>query len=355
MGLQLENDKIMTGRGAWWNTSNRFEDRDYAYEDDDAPCGAERVPTTLIADDAKSIVSRNDSPDVGFEFSVNPYRGCEHGCVYCYARPTHEYMGYSAGLDFETKIFYKADAPRLLEEALSKPRWRPAVVAMSGVTDPYQPTERKMGLSRGCLQVFAARRNPVVIITKNRLVGRDSDILQEMARAGCAGVLVSLTTLDLGLNRRLEPRTSSPQQRLEVIEALSEAGIPVGVLVAPVIPGLTDHEIPQLLSAARERGARFAGYIVLRLPHAVAPLFTSWLGVHYPERQEKVLNRIQAMRGGQLYRSVFGERMRGTGIHADQIERLFSVMHQKLGFESGGMGLRTDQFVRPGGEQLSLF
>jgi len=354
MNFRLRDDEKMPGRGAWWNPDNRFEDRSCVYEDDDIPEGPSRVPTRFLEDASQSIVTRNDSPDVGFEYSVNPYRGCEHGCVYCFARPTHEYMGYSAGLDFETTIFYKPRAPELLDTALAQKSWQPRVIAFSGVTDPYQPIEREKKLTRGCLEVLARYRNPVAIVTKNRMVARDVDLLSAMASHQTAGVLISLTTLDLDLNRKLEPRTSSPAQRLDTIQRLSEAGIPVGVLIAPVIPGLTDHEIPALLSAARSAGARFAGYIMLRLPHAVAPLFTSWLEAYYPARKEKVENRLRAMRGGALYRSAFGERMRGTGFHADQVANLFNVLHGKLGFESGRMDLRTDGFRPAGGAQLEL-
>ena len=355
MSIHLQDDSALRGRGTWWNTANRFEARDWAYEEDDTPCGGCRVETELFEDHAKSIISHNDSPDVGFDFSVNPYRGCEHGCVYCYARPTHEYMGYSAGLDFESKIFYKPAAAQLLRKALAAPSWKPSVIAMSGVTDPYQPVERRLGLTRSCLAVLRECRNPAVVITKNHLVGRDIDLLADMARSKCAGVLVSLTTLELRLNRLLEPRSSSPAQRLDVIDRLHEAGVPVGVLLAPVIPGLTDHEVPALLAEAHARGARYAGYIMLRLPHAVAPLFTAWLERHYPERRDKVLGRIAAVRGGALNRSPFGERMRGIGAHADHLERLFSVMHRKLGYQDLPMPLQTDSFRRPGGEQLTLF
>ncbi len=354
MRHRLRDDETIQGRGAWWNPENRFETRSMEYEGEDVPEGDKRVPTTYLEDTSKSILTFNDSPDVGFEVSVNPYRGCEHGCVYCYARPTHEYMGYSAGLDFESTIFYKPRAAQLLEAELSKKSWKPRVIALSGVTDPYQPIERDMRLTRACLEVLARFKNPATIITKNRMVTRDADILAELASDNKAGVMISLTTLDLSLNRILEPRTSSPTQRLQAIQQLSEAGIPVGVLLAPIIPGITDHEIPALLSAAREAGARHAGYIMLRLPHAVAPLFTSWLEEHYPDRKEKVLNRLRSMRGGSLYRSVFGERMRGTGIHADQIANLFSVVHDKLGFDPSGMQLRTDDFLPAGGAQLDL-
>jgi len=355
MTMRLIDDETIPGRGTWWNTENRFEGRTCAYEGEDQPAGPARVPTMFLEDSSKTIICQNDSPDVGFDFSVNPYRGCEHGCVYCFARPTHEYMGYSAGLDFETQIFYKPRAAALLDEALSKKSWKPTTIAMSGVTDCYQPIEREKKLTRACLEVLWKYRNPVVIVTKNRLVTRDIDILATMAEQGCAGVLISLTTLDLRLNRILEPRSSSPQQRLEAIQALRSAGIPVGVLVAPVIPGLTDHEIPALLAAAFDAGARHAGYVMLRLPHAVAPIFEAWLEQHYPDRKEKVLGRLRSMRGGALYQSAFGERMRGTGFHADQVSHLFKLMHKRLGFIEGHLPLRTDGFRPAGGEQLALF
>lgn len=355
MALRLRQDESIPGRGTWWNTANRFEDRTWVYEGDDAPAEMARVPTNYLEDSARTILTQNDSPDVGFDFSINPYRGCEHGCVYCFARPTHEYLGYSAGLDFESQIFYKPRAAALLDEALSRKSWKPQTVAMCGVTDAYQPIERELKLSRACLEVFARYRNPVVVVTKNRLVARDADLLGAMAEDRCAGVLVSLTTLDLKLNRILEPRSSSPQQRLEAIQALSAAGVPVGVLVAPIIPGLTDHEIPALLSAAWDAGARHAGYVMLRLPLAVAPLFEAWLEEHYPDRKEKVLGRLRSMRGGALYRSAFGERMRGTGFHADQVAGLFDLVHKKLGFLDIPMDLSTAGFRPAGGEQLALF
>lgn len=354
MSFRLRDDNPLNGRGTWWNPENRFEARSWAYEGEDVPEGPERVPTTYLEDQSQTILARNSSPDVGFDVSINPYRGCEHGCVYCYARPTHEYMGYSAGLDFETVIFYKPRAPQLLEEALSKKTWTPEVIAMSGVTDPYQPIEREKLLTRGCLEVLAKYRNPVAIVTKNRLVARDADLLGGMARFGCAGVMISLTTLDLSLNRILEPRTSSPAQRLETISCLADAGVPVGVLVAPIIPAINDHEIPALLKAAYDAGARHAGYVTLRLPHAVAPLFIAWLEAHFPDRKDKVLNRVQSMHGGALYQSVFGDRMCGTGIHADQVSNLFNVMRRKLGYRTDGMGLRTDGFRPAGGAQLEL-
>jgi DNA repair photolyase len=342
-------------RGAADNPPNRFEriqlerDIDWNPEEDPLP------RTQFLKDHTRTIITRNDSPDVGFEASINPYRGCEHGCIYCYARPTHEYLGFSSGLDFETKIMVKENAPALLREELSSRRWRPQVLAMSGVTDPYQPIERRLKITRGCLEVLAEFRNPVCIITKNRLVTRDIDLLGELARHRAVAVCVSLTTLDSDLRKVMEPRTSPPATRLATITALSQAGIPTGVLLAPVIPGLTDHEIPGLVEAGAKAGASFAGYVTLRLPHAVAPLFEQWLTTHFPEKKDKVLNRLRAMRHGKLYNSNFGERMRGEGIFADQIESLFDVARRKAGVTSGGPTLSTESFRRPADTQLSLF
>jgi DNA repair photolyase len=250
---------------------------------------------------------------VGFEASVNPYRGCEHGCIYCYARPTHEYLGLSAGLDFETKLFVKRDAPALLRAALMKPSWTPRTLALSGVTDPYQPVERALGVTRGCLEVLAAFGNPVTIITKNRLVTRDTDLLSRLAAQGAASAFLSVTTLDEELRRRMEPRTSTIAGRLEAIRTLAGAGIPTGVIVGPVIPGLTDHELPAILAAAAGAGATQASTIVMRLPHGLAPLFEEWLDAHYPDRKRKVLNRIRSLRGGKLNDPRYGTRQTGEG------------------------------------------
>jgi DNA repair photolyase len=349
------------GRGTGWNPANRFEgtytqaepeSRTWVEEDDDL---APRPETEYIDENASSILVHNDSPDVNFDWGINPYRGCEHGCIYCYARPMHEYMGYSAGLDFETKIFVKRRAPQLLREALASRKWTPEVIALSGATDPYQPVERTLKLTRGCLEVLAEFRNPVGIITKNRLVTRDIDLLAPMAADQCATVSVSVTTLDLQLNRILEPRTSSPHQRLDAIRALSESGIPVRVLVAPVIPGITDHEIPAILQAAAAAGATSASYIMLRLPHAVAPLFEAWLEEHYPDRKEKVLSRLRAMREGRLYRSDFATRHSGTGVFAEQTARFFEVACRKAGLDRAGKPLSIAQFRRPGVDQMELF
>ena len=341
-------------RGAGSNPPNRFEhltlerDADWDPEQDPLP------RTQFFRDRSSSVVSYNDSPDIGFEASLNPYRGCEHGCIYCYARPYHEYLGFSSGLDFETKIMVKEDAPSLLRQELSSPRWVPKVIALSGVTDPYQPVERRLKLTRRCLEVLAEFRNPVTVVTKNNLVMRDLDLLAELAGCQAAAVFISVTTLDTGLRKILEPRTSPPAARLATITALSKAGIPTGVLVAPVIPGLTDHEIPAVLAAAASAGASFASHTILRLPHAVAPLFEDWLTRHLPEKKDKVLHRIRALRRGKLNNSEFGLRMRGEGIFADQIARLFDVACRKAGWSRLEPELSTAGFRRPGGAQLEL-
>jgi len=336
----------MKGRGASWNPQNRFEKLEYI-RDEDTPLDDDEAPRTIyLRDPARTIIATNDSPDVGFEASINPYRGCEHGCIYCFARPTHEYLGFSAGLDFETKILVKEDAPALLREELNAKKWEPKVLAMSGVTDPYQPVERRLGLTRGCLEVLADFRNPVGIITKNHLVTRDADILADLARDNAARVFISITTLDGALARTMEPRTSTPEKRLEAVAMLAEAGVPVGVMVAPTIPGLTDHEMPAILTAAKKAGAKWAGFVVLRLPWAVAPLFEQWLVEHFPDRKDKVLNRIRDLRGGKLYDAQWGVRGRGTGIFADQIEALFDVTCRRLGLNEDDRGLSTAAFRR---------
>ncbi len=321
------------GRGASANPANRFEAL-HIEEDPPDPNEEERPVrrTVYYRDFSRSIIARNNSPDVGFEASVNPYRGCEHGCIYCYARPTHEYLGFSSGLDFESKIMVKTDAPALLEAELSSPRWRPEALIMSGVTDPYQPIERTLEITRGCLRVLAQFRNPVAIITKNRLVARDIDLLGELAAHQAAAVNISITSLDPKLQRILEPRTSPPSARLAAVAQLRAAGIPVGVMVAPIIPGLTDHEVPAILQAAGEAGAQFAGYTIVRLPYAVAPLFERWLEEHFPDRKEKVLGRIRHLRGGEkLNRSEFHLRMTGEGVFAEQIASLFEVGARRAG------------------------
>jgi len=353
----MYHENAIRGRGTGWNPVNRFERRQYEPDEDahDEWADAPRPGTVVFDDTSKTILSENDSPDVGFNFSVNPYRGCEHGCVYCYARPTHEYFGYSAGLDFETKIFVKRRAPALLREALASPKWKPQMIAFSGVTDCYQPLERELKITRQCLEVMLEFRNPVGIVTKNRLVARDTDVLAALAAYDCAGVYISVTTLDLGLNRILEPRTSAPAQRLDTIARLRDAGVPVGVLVAPIIPAINDHEIPEILAAAADAGAQYASMVMLRLPYAVAPLFEQWLDAHYPERKEKVLNRVRAMRGGQLNKSEFTTRMRGEGVFAEQTRALFELSCRKFGLKRSGPPASTAQFRRPGIDQLDLF
>src|ERR1700730_8438521 len=331
------------GRGASWSPANRFERLHVDLTDNDVvdidPNEEERPrrATQFFRDGTKTIISRNNSPDVGFETSLNPYRGCEHGCIYCYARPTHEYLGFSAGLDFESKIMVKTNAPELLRAELESPRWQPQTLVMSGVTDPYQPIERKLRITRGCLEVLAKFRNPVAIITKNRLVTRDIDLLCELTKYNAVAVNFSVTSLDPNLQRVLEPRTSSPQARLDAISQLRSAGIPTGVMVAPVIPGLTDHEIPRILDACAKAGAQFAAYTIVRLPWAVAPLFEHWLEGHFPDRKEKVLQRVRHLRGDRLNNSQWHTRMTGEGIFADQIASLFRV-----GCRHAGIGNRPN-------------
>ena len=343
----------IVGRGAAANPKNRFE----KIEVEADPAETADVPrpeTVYLRDHSRSIVATNNSPDIGFDASINPYRGCSHGCIYCYSRPTHEYLGLSAGLDFESKVLVKEDAPGLLRRQLASQRWEPKVLSMSGVTDPYQPVEKKLGITRGCLEVLAAFRNPVVVVTKNHLVTRDSDLLSELARYDAAAVAVSLTTLDDDLRRVMEPRTSRPVRRLAAIRKLSEAGVPVGVMTAPVIPGLNDHELPNLLSAAADAGATFAGYVPLRLPGAVAPLFEDWLERHFPDRKEKVLNRVRSMRGGRLNDPEFGSRMKGEGVYAEHVSRLFGLSCRRAGIERGrfpklsAASFRKDDGVQPG-------
>ena len=343
------------GRGAPINPPNRFEPLRYSCDPEWNDLEDPVLETQFFRDTSRSIITYNDSPDVGFDASINPYRGCEHGCIYCYARPTHEYLGFSAGLDFESRILVKEEAPELLRRELSSPRWKPQVLAISGVTDSYQPIERRLQLTRRCLQVLAECRNPVVIITKNHLVTRDVDILNKLAQYEAARVFLSVTTLDGDLSRVMEPRASHPLRRLAAIEMLSQAGVPTGVLVAPVIPGLTDHEVPSIITAAVQAGARAAGYVTLRLPHGVGPLFEQWLTQHFPDRKDKVLHRIRAIRGGQLNDPRFSSRMRGEGIFAEQIAALFALACRKASIDGRGSALSTAAFRMPSNSQLPLF
>jgi len=348
------------GRGAVENPHNRFErlavepDADDAVFADETGFEPRRVPTEILRDHSRSVLSHNDSPDIPFDTSINPYRGCEHGCIYCYARPTHEYLGFSAGLDFESRILVKEEAASLLRKELSARSWKPRKVVMSGVTDPYQPIERKLAITRGCLAVLAELRQPVGIITKNELVTRDLDLLGELHAHGAVGVSLSITSLDGDLARKLEPRASHPRDRLKAVERLAAAGIPVSVMVAPILPAITDHEIPAILEAAAAAGAHTAGYTVLRLPGAVGGLFESWLEEHFPDRKEKVLHRVREMRGGQLTDARFGFRMRGEGIYAEQIRTTFHTFRRRFGLDRPFPELSAAAFRRPG-EQLGLF
>jgi len=347
------------GRGASFNTPNRFEalhrevlppeSPDY---DDDG--GRHGTPTRYYEDSSRSILARNDSPDIPFTFSLNPYRGCEHGCIYCYARPSHEYLGFSAGIDFETRIMVKPDAPRLLAGALRESGWVPQTVTLSGNTDPYQPVERRLALTRRCLEVFLEFRNPVSIITKNALLLRDLDILGAMARLDLVHVMMSITSLDGDLIRIMEPRTSAPLLRLQAVETIAKSGIPVGVNIAPVIPGLTDEEIPAILQAAAARGASAASYILVRLPGSVGSLFVDWLGRELPDRRSRVLNRIRDTRGGNLNDPRFHSRGTGEGEIAASVRSLFTLSAARAGIRGSWPELSTAGFrrVTPGQQEL---
>ncbi len=341
------------GRGAQLNPPNRFEPvrlsvlGDYLDELQREHPKGQQVRTQVFRDEARTIINRVDSPDIPFQWTINPYRGCEHGCIYCYARPTHENFGLSCGLDFETKIFAKMDAPKLLRRELAHPKWSGGRIVMSGVTDPYQPIERTLKITRGCLEVMAAARQPMSIITKNHLVTRDIDYLQRLASHRAGHVVISLTTLDASLARRMEPRTSSPTSRLDAIRELSAAGVPVMVMTAPIIPGLNDTEIPALLSAARQAGAISAGYTLLHMPHQVKDVFMEWIGREFPDRAAKIESLIRATRNGALSDEAPGVRMRGTGAHAKQIRDLFRVHARKEGLNKPMPTSSSTAFRRP--------
>ncbi len=351
------------GRGAAIQTPNPYlsvqleADLEQLTEDDEYFDQQNRPPTEYLPDESQSIVVENDSPDIGFRYSVNPYRGCAHGCSYCYARPYHEYLGLSAGLDFETKIMVKYRAAELLREFLAKPKWRPEPIAFSGVTDCYQPAERQFAITRACVAVAAECRQPIGILTKNALVVRDLDLLKELAayRAVCVGI--SITTLDAKLARIMEPRTSSPDARLRTIRALSAAGIPTRLMLAPVIPGLNDSEIPALLAAARDAGAEGAGYVLLKLSTTVKDVFLDWLQRSYPDRFSKVEAMVRSTRDGKLNDTKFGRRQRGTGNVADLIADTFALWHRKLGYPADSLPLNTAAFIPPPptSGQLPLF
>jgi DNA repair photolyase len=346
------------GRGAGFDPQNRYSAWSRELVDDgwDAHWEDNPLHTQMTIDRSRSAISWNQSPDIPFDRSLNPYRGCEHGCVYCYARPSHAWLGLSPGLDFESRLLYRPDAPELLRRELGSPGYECRPLALSGNTDPYQPLERRLALTRRILQVLLEHRHPVLIVTKSALVERDQDLLREMANRDLVRVNLSLTTLDPALARRLEPRASAPARRLAALRTLREAAIPVGVLTAPVIPGLTDDELEQLLASAREAGAQWARYVMIRLPLEVEPLFRDWLQRHVPERAARVLNRIRDCHGGRSYQSRFGVRMSGTGAMAELIAQRYRLATKRLGFAEVSEP-DCDRFRRPGpaSEQLSLF
>jgi DNA repair photolyase len=349
------------GRGSTSNVAGRFdsltlEKTDDGWYQDEV---VESLSETVLPDRARSVITSNDSPDVGFDVSINPYRGCAHGCVYCFARPTHSYLGLSPGLDFETKLFYKADAVNILEAELAKPKYVCKTIALGINTDGYQPLEKRLQVTRGILAVLTRCRHPVTIVTKSALIVRDLDLLTDLAKDKLVSVMLSVTSLNNDIKRTLEPRTASPQARLRVIQQLSEAGVPVGVLVAPVIPAITDHEMEDILAAAKEAGASRAGYVLLRLPHELKIIFREWLAEHYPDRAKHVMSLINQSRGGKDYDSQFGTRMRGTGPYAELLRTRFDLAKRKLGFAGADerYELDTSLFQPPRGAtpQLSLF
>jgi DNA repair photolyase len=340
--------RLWKGRGALSNPKGRFEKTSLEREIEFDPEDESSPKTEFLKDTTQTIITYNNSPDVGFNASINSYRGCEHGCVYCFARPTHEYLGFSAGLDFETRIMVKENAPELLRKELSSRKWKPQFLAMSGVTDCYQPIERKFQITRRVLQVLAEFRNPVGIITKNFLVTRDIDVLQELAKYNCIAVNISLTTLDATLTPKLEPRASLPKARLEAVRMLSEAGIPVGILMAPCIPCVNDHEMTNIVKAAVDNGAKWAGYVALRLPYGVKDLFEQWIREHFPDHAEKALNRIRAIRNGKLYDATWGDRMHGSGVFAEQMGQMFQIACRHAGIDPNmRYDLSTEHFRVP--------
>jgi DNA repair photolyase len=356
------------GRWAQLNPGNRFEsvrlhvlgehlDQEFAEREAEGSSGGLQVKTGQLDDETREIINRVDSPDISFNWSINPYRGCEHGCIYCYARPGHEYLGLSSGLDFETKIFAKPRAPELLRKALKHPKWKGEVIVMSGVTDPYQPIERDREITRGCLKVMAEFRQPVGFITKNKLILRDLDIIKEMHAWGGVHACVSLTSLDNDLAHKMEPRASSPKARLEAIEGLASIGVPVRVMTAPILPGINDREIPALLKAASEAGAQAAGFVMLRLPYQIKDLFTDWLRREFPQRAAHVESLIRQMHGGELYSSQWFTRQRGEGPFAQQVAQTFKVFVRRYGLDKPLPKLNTEAFRRDVAEggQLGLF
>lgn len=336
------------GRGTGLNPANRFERIHVEPDPDTFDPDAPAPRTEFFWDDSKSIIAWNDSPDLYFDAAINPYRGCEHGCIYCYARPFHEYLGYSAGLDFETKIHVKRNAAALLRREFMKRTWKPQVISISGVTDPYQPIEARLRVTRSLLEVFAEFRNPVGLITKNALVTRDIDLLAKLAQHGCASVALSITTLREDVARKLEPRTSTIDKRFEAVKRLSDAGIPASVMLAPIIPGLTDEDIPGLVKRAAASGARRVAILPVRLPLSVGPMFEAWLATHYPERKEKVMKRIREVRGGELDDTKIGRRMAGQGKRGEHLNELFHIAVNRYGLNVERLEFNTQAFRRPG-------
>lgn len=356
-GMRIEVDR-RRGRGAGLNFTGRFEPVTREGFDDGWQTLEELPPfrTEVQVEKPRTIITRNESPDIPFDRSINPYRGCEHGCIYCFARPTHAFMGLSAGLDFEAKLFAKPDAPKMLERELSKPGYKPRVIAIGTNTDPYQSIEKEWRIMRQMLEVLDKANHPVSIVTKSALVMRDIDILSRMAARGLAWVGMSVTTLDRKLARTMEPRAATPPRRLETIRALSEAGIPTAIMMAPIIPGLNDHEIERVLDSGKAAGALEASYVLLRLPLEVSPLFRDWLLRNYPDRYRHVMSLVRSMRGGKDYDAEFGKRMKGAGPYAWQIARRFEMAGKRLGLTRTRRSLASDQFVPPSGSgvQLSL-
>jgi DNA repair photolyase len=360
MTRRILGSQHFKGRGALSNPPVRFEstvveqtDDGWYQQDEEARTS---LPQTVLPDRAKSVITTNNSPDVGFDQSINPYRGCSHGCVYCFARPTHAYLGLSPGLDFETKLFYKDNAVQLLRAELSARNYVCKTIALGINTDGWQPLEKEMEVTRSVLAVLAETRHPISIVTKSALIVRDLDLLQDMARDRLVSVMFSITTLDNDVKRTLEPRTAGPQARLKALEQLAAAGVPVGVMVAPVIPSLTDHEMEHILEAAKNAGATRAGYTMLRLPHEVKDLFREWLAEHYPDRAQHVMSIINQSRGGKDYQAQFGTRMVGTGVFAELLRKRFQVAKRKWGLDVADerFDLRTDLFRPPNANQAQM-
>ena len=347
------------GRGALSNASGRFE-RDIREETDDgweSLASLDGFKTDVREETARAIITTNDSPDISFDQSINPYRGCEHGCTYCYARPTHAYLGHSPGLDFETKLYAKTNAAEVLERTLANPRYQVKTIALGSNTDPYQPIERDRRITRSILEVLSRTNHPVGIVTKSALVVRDLDLLAPMAERGLVKVALSVTTLDRTIARAMEPRAATPQRRIDAMRQLSAAGVPTTVMVAPIVPGLTDPEIEGILGAARDAGATQAGYVVLRLPLELKTLFREWLAAAFPDRADRVIGLLQSMHGGRDYVAAFGHRQKGSGPYADQIAQRFRLAARRLGLDQPRPALRCDRFKSPvlEGGQYQMF